>query len=750
MLKPIFEIFSGNKAIMKGLTDEQAQELNTLLELCKANLKSFDSNLIVKAFRWCIDAHKNKIRKSGKPYFTHPVAVSKIVVEEMPLDDISVASALLHDVLDYSDDITLKDIKSEFGTTIAEIVDGITKIRHIEGHGLGQFDKLKNYQKLLLSMFKDVRIILIKLADRLHNMRTIEHLPEQRQLKIAKETQEIYSRFANRFGLGNIKWELEDLAFKVLQRSKYYEITKSISQSREDREKYILDFKNPIVERLTKDGLLKRNNIKFKISGRPKHIYSTYNKLIDRNLPIEELNDLFAVRIIIEDPDPNLCFYFYGIVCELYKPVPGTFKNYVYIPKNNGYQSLHTAVVGPNGKHVEVQFRTRPMHEFAEKGVAAHFLYKKGLMSAESVLEDENLQKWMDSVREILESAGDETPQDLLDSVQRNLFQDEIYVFTPKEELILLPKDSTPLDFAFHIHTQIGFSCIGAKINGKIGPLNTKLQSGDLVEILTSNKVIPKREWLNYVITSKARNNIHKYLKDEKRDAEKRGRDLWNNKIEANELKLSDFAIEQLLKTLNFDTQGEFFTAIGKGIFDLEKSFDYILYKLREGFKTANGDKTWAGTFGRHELRGNNGNAGKVPAKFPVCCSPLMGDDVIGIISDTNELFVHRRTCEKIKDIINEPHPNIVDIDWDTLEGKHSNQLLKIIADNQPGILNDITSTIISMDNTNILGISQETEGDTFVAKISVHVADLDHLNRLFNNLYKFNSIKSIERISAE
>ncbi len=735
------------------LTSDQAEDLVNLLDLARKNLQSYDENQIIKAFLWCCNAHKNKVRRSGMPFYTHPVAVARIVINEMPLDDISVISALLHDILDYSDKYSLKDLRSEFGSTVAEVVDGITKIRHIEGHGLDRFDRLDNYQKLLLSVFKDVRIILIKLADRLHNMRTLEHLNKERRYNLAKETMDIYSQFANRFGLANIKWELEDLAFKELNKKAYDEIKKSIQLTRKERESYVNKFKEPIIKRLNEDKFIKKNNIKYEISGRPKHIYSTYQKMLKRGLPVDELNDLFAIRIIIDSDDPNLCFFFYGIICELYKPVPQTFKNYIYLPKKNGYQSIHTAVFGPDKRRVEVQIRTRAMHEFAENGVAAHFKYKSGHVTAEKVLEDENLKKWMDTVREIFENSSEESTQELMESVRQNIFQDEIYVFTPANELKILPKDSTPLDFAFEIHSELGYHCISAKVNGKIAPLNQKLNSGDQVEILTSEQQEPLADWLEFVVTSSARSLIHKYLKNRNKNYEEQGRELWAEKAKTNGLVLTENEFDKLSKSLNFWDRHDFFRSIGSGKFDLEKNFDFILYKVKDGFKTNNHNYKEIKEDNPENVPIENEwhsridpSRSTLSAKYAHCCYPMPGDKIMGIITSNDEIIIHRRECQEVQEYIKTNKINLVEPDWNSLPHDHFHTEIIIKGDNRPGLLNDITTEIISFPETGIRGISYDTDDSIFTGRITITVNGPEHLNRIINKIKRISGVKTIER----
>ncbi|HEX5317141.1 MAG TPA: RelA/SpoT family protein, partial [Candidatus Kapabacteria bacterium] len=462
-----------------------ADKLNELLAACRKNLRFLDEEIVIRAFRLCYEAHKNDRRASGEPYFIHPFEVSMIVAQEIPLDDISIVAALLHDVVEDTA-YQLEEIREEFGAEIADIVDGATKITDM--FKSREITQAESYRKMLLSMVGDVRVMLVKFADRLHNMRTIEYLPPERQFRMAKETLDIYAPFANRFGLGKVKWELEDLAFKVLNREAYTDIKKSLAAKRIERETYIAGFIEPIVE------AMKEQHFKFEIVGRPKHLFSIYNKMMRLGKGLDEVYDLFAIRILLDTPNDNDCFAVFGLVSSIYTPVPERFKNYISLPKKNGYQSLHTTVIGPDGRMVEVQIRTRAMHEIAEKGVAAHWKYKEHITNA-----DPDLEEWVKWVRDVFEQHGEDAPSALLESFKLNLYQDEIYVFTPKGELRILPKGATAVDFAFDIHSQIGLRTIGAKVNGRIVPLHQKLSSGDQVEIITSKNQSPTADWEKFV-----------------------------------------------------------------------------------------------------------------------------------------------------------------------------------------------------------------------------------------------------------
>lgn len=541
-------------------TGEQEKELEDLLSLCNAHLKKYNAKAIRKAFLVCIDAHKNQNRKNGDPYYKHPLSVAEIVIREFRLDDVSVICALLHDTLDSDNGYEADSLKQEFGPVVAEIVEGVSKIKNVEMQHLDNKADLENFRKILFSLFTDIRIILIKLAERLDNLKSLHFLPEDKQQAIAKETVEIYVAFANRFGLRNIKWEMEDLAFKYLNKEAYSEIKLKLSETRKEREEYVKNFESPVNKRLSEDKFLKANNVKFELSGRAKHIYSIYNKQFARGIPMEEFNDLFAIRVILETDDPFICFYTYGIIADTYPPVPNTFKDYISAPKSNGYRSIHVAVLGPKNRPVEVQIRTRNMHDISENGLAAHFKYKSGLIPAQSLWNNSNIQAWMNSVREFFESDSQESPEILLDTLKKNLLLKEIHVFTPKNRLITLPKDATPLDFAFGIHTDIGYKCIGAKVNGKIVPLNFKLQSGDQVEILTSKKETVEPDWLVSTITVRAKSAINKYLKADHKKKIKEGESLIREIAGENEIELKNGLLpEGFIASLKYTDKETFF-----------------------------------------------------------------------------------------------------------------------------------------------------------------------------------------------
>lgn len=711
--------------------------LDALLNNCRKNLPKVDEALITKAFEYAIEAHKNDLRASGEPYFTHPYEVANIVVEEFPLDDITVISALLHDVVEDTE-FTLEILSKEFGKEVAEIVDGVTKISGIfRGH---EITKAENYRKLLLSMVKDVRVILVKFADRLHNMRTLEFVSPDKQRRIAQETLEIYAPFAHRFGLAKVKWELEDLSFKFLNREAYEELARKLKAKRKDREAYIKKFSEPIIKKLNEYKL------KYELSGRPKHLYSIYRKMVRRNKPFEEIYDLFAVRIILDTDDANACYTVLGIVNQIYLPVPDRFKDYISIPKTNNYQSIHTTVVGPEGRLVEVQIRTRQMHEIAEKGVAAHWRYKENKTAS-----DKELENWVNWIRDIFENASkDEQKKELMESFKLNLYQDEIYVFTPKGDLRRLPVGSTPVDFAFDIHSKVGHHCIGAKVDGKIVPLDTELHSGDQVEIITSKNQHPNKNWLKFVKTHKARNEIRKWLNKEEQEIIEKGREIWEKKIKKLKLNFNPDELLRLAHLNKFDNVRQFFKAIAQGLINVD---DVITANKereeKEKQKELEFDKF--ANVARSDIGGIlvDGKKSGILYTYAKCCNPIPGDPVIGYITVGEGIKIHRKNCVNLLNLSVQDSSKLVNVQWPETEDNLFVAGLTIRGEDRPGILNDISHTIVTYRNTNIKSININTTDSTFEGSVTVYVQNLEHLNRIIERLKKVQGIYSVERFES-
>lgn len=711
--------------------------LENLLKVCKKNLPKVDEALISKAFEVSLEAHKNDVRASGEPYFTHPYEVAMIVAEEFPLDDITIISALLHDVIedtDYGYDF----INREFGKEIVEIVDGVTKISGIfRGH---EITKAENYRKLLLSMVKDVRVILVKFADRLHNMRTLEFVSPDKQRRIAQETLEIYAPFAHRFGLGKVKWELEDLSFKYLNREAYEELARKLKAKRNERESYIKKFSDPIKKKLDEE------NFKYELNGRVKHLYSIYRKMVRRNKPFEEIYDLFAIRIILDTENKNECYTTLGIVNQIYLPVPDRFKDYISIPKTNNYQSIHTTVVGPEGKLVEVQIRTRQMHEISEKGVAAHWKYKE-----DKIATDNDLENWVNWIRDIFENASKEDQKkELLENFKLNLYQDEIYVFTPKGDLKRLPVGSSPVDFAFEIHSKVGFHCIGAKIDGKIVPLDTELHSGDQVEIISSKNQHPNKNWIKFVKTQKAKNEIRKWLNKEEQAIVDNGIEIWEKKLKKMKLSFTPDDVLQIAHANKLDNTRQFYKAIAQNLLNIDQVLTVNTQKDAKEFEKDTEFKKFANV-ARTDIGGIlvDGKKSGILYTFAKCCNPIPGDPIIGYITVGEGIKIHRKSCANLISLTANDASKLVNVQWPKAEGSLFVAGISISGKDRPGIINDISHSIVTYQNTNIKSININTSESTFEGNIAVYVSNLDHLNRIIERLKRLQGIYNAERFES-
>jgi RelA/SpoT family (p)ppGpp synthetase len=718
--------------------DKYQAKLKKLLEVCEKNLRSFNPDLITKAFWFSYNAHKDNYRASGEPYFNHPYEVAMIVASEIPLDDISVASALLHDIVEDTN-FTLEDIQAEFGEKIARIVDGLTKITGIFESDNRGIIEAENYRKLLLALSTDVRVILVKFADRLHNMRTLEYLPEHKRKRIAQETLEIYAPLAHRFGLAQIKWELEDLAFKYLNPEAYEDIARRVAQTRKQREEYIKEFAKPIEKALAERGF------KFEISGRPKHLYSIYNKMVKRGKAFEEIYDLFAVRIILDTEDKNDCWTVYGIVTDIYRAVPERFKDYITNPKSNGYRSIHTTVIGPGGKMVEVQIRTRAMHEIAEKGLAAHWKYKENITET-----DKQFEEWVKWVRDVLENQTDMTQ--FIEDLKLNLFQDEIYVFTPKGDLKVLPRGATPVDFAFEIHTEIGLRCIGAKVNGRIVPLDYKLKTGDQVEIITGKHRSPSKDWEKFVVTSKAKAQIRKWINEEKRRLIDVGKEIWDKKVKRAKLHINDDELLKIVRELyKFDNLSKFYLAIAedgidvseliKKIEERQKHKDIVPKQVEERKESVVEEiikplKVIAIDGGSNFFY-----------TFAKCCNPVPGDEIVGFVTRGEGIKIHRKDCVNVSKLKEKDEDRFVDVVWSkALDGMSFPAGIVIEGEDRPGMLKEITTVISGYQNTNIRMANVQSDGPIFHGLITVEVKDLEHLNVLMDKLRRINGVYSVSR----
>jgi RelA/SpoT family (p)ppGpp synthetase len=561
---------------------------------------------------------------------------------------------------------------------------------------------------------------------------------------MAKETLDIYAPFAHRFGLANTKWELEDLAFKYLYRESYEAIARDIKSRRREREHYINKFVAPIEKRLKDEGF------KFEISGRPKHLYSIYNKMIRRNKPLDEIYDLFAIRIILETEDNNDCFRVYGLVSDIYIPNPDRFKNYISVPKKNGYQSIHTTVVGPEGKMVEVQIRTRAMHEVAERGVAAHWMYK------ENAAVDEELQNWVNWVREIFENAaeGQIPAQQLMESFKLNLYQDEIYLFTPKGELKILPKGSTPIDFAYDIHSKVGDHCLAAKVNGRIVPLDTALRSGDQVEILTSKNQTPNVDWEKFAVTHKAKSRVRRWIKEEQRKAIDEGKEIWEKRVKRAKLSINDDDLERFLREKKLENTSAFYLGIRQGKVEPDEIIAMIVDEQKHPAAVVTEEGKIDGLFNRFisSARGIasgivlNGSHDNYLHSYAKCCHPIPGDEVVGFVTTGEGVKIHRRTCKNIRLMLQMQSDRIVDVNWPADDMTMFVAGIKTSGDDRPGLLNDVTHAVSTTLDTNIRSVNIDSHDSFFDGTFIVYVRNTDHLERILEKVRKVKGVKRAER----
>lgn len=742
-----------------GLSEEEKlqiqQAFDDLLQHCVRCDSPGDMETIHKAYHVAYEAHKNMRRKSGEPYILHPIAVAKICTYEMGLGAKSVASALLHDVVEDTD-ITLDEIRFQFGDKIATIVDGLTKIS-------GVFDKnsslqAENFRKMLLTLSDDVRVILIKLADRLHNMRTLGSLPPSKQIKISGETLYLFAPLAHRLGLYAIKTELEDLSLKYSYPKVYEEISKKLKDNEKKRQHFINMFSLPIIDKLTEQG------IHFDISGRPKSIYSIWNKMQNKGISFEEIYDLFAIRLVF-DPVPDLpektqCWNIYSIITDIYMPKPDRIRDWVSTPKANGYEALHVTVMGPEGKWVEVQIRSRRMDEIAERGFAAHWKYKN-VNSQESELD-----KWIKKIRELLENPQSDALE-FLDDFKLNLFASEILVFTPKGHIISLPKDSTALDFAYEIHSQIGNKAIGAKVNYKLVPLNHQLKSGDQVEILTSDKAKPQREWLDFAMTAKAKTNINQALKAETRNRIERGKELLEKRLGEMNLHPSSRIFKKLLPAYQVNSKDELYSKIGLGIIELEDLSTILkkntrnkwirYWELQFGQKTDKKDQSATTGDKQSPIYDKNNpyllreNTDEEEQSYLIarCCNPIPGDDVVGYRSPSQNIIVHKAKCPTALKLLASQADRIVSAKWTTHKIHSFLVRISLQGIDRFGVYNSITTVISKELNVNIRTINLSSHDGIFEGTIDLYVHNTNHLNNLIMNLVKVKGVEKVARVES-
>ncbi|MEI5984689.1 MULTISPECIES: RelA/SpoT family protein [Sphingobacterium] len=729
----VIDIEAENKEIRK--------RYRALLRACKPTLQKGDKQQIRNAFDLALESHKDMRRKSGEPYIYHPIAVAQIAAEEIGLGTTSIVCALLHDVVEDTS-VTLQDIEEQFGKKVVRIIDGLTKISGIFDPNSSM--QAENFRKMLLTLADDVRVILIKLADRLHNMRTMEFMARHKQLKIASETSYLYAPLAHRLGLYAIKSELEDLSMKYTDPDTYKFIAKKLNEKKAEREKFIADFIGPIKEILGEEG------ITASVFGRPKSIHSIWNKMRKKSIPFEEVYDLFAIRIIIDTVDEKEkteCWKVYSIVTDLYRPNPDRLRDWVSSPKANGYESLHTTVMGPRGQWVEVQIRTKRMNEIAEKGFAAHWKYKESN-------SDNGLDLWIQKIRDIL-SNPEQNAMDFVDDFKMNLFSDEIFIFTPKGTLIQLPNGATALDFAFEIHTDIGATCIGAKVNHKLVPLSHELQNGDQVEIITSSKQTPKEDWLNFVVTAKAKSKIKSSLKEEKRRVAEDGKEILERKLKTLKITYNTDNINKIANYFKFPSSQELFYNVAKGSIDIKNLREFVAAERSEDANQNQFQTHINGLVEKINKKDDTILIGddfqKVDYTLAPCCNPIPGDDIFGFLTVNDGIKIHRTSCPNASKLMANYGYRILKARWASMQNRPSFLTgLKIVGIDDVGLVNKIT-TVISHDfNVNIRSLSISSNEGIFEGDIMVFVNDTQQLDNLIKNLKQISGITGVTRYESE
>lgn len=711
-----------------------------LVKATKRRLEKGDKEIIRKAFEVSVEAHKEMRRKSGEPYIYHPIAVAQICAEEIGLGATGIVCALLHDTVEDTD-LTLEDVKGLFGEKVAKIINGLTKISGVIDNSSSI--QAENFRKVLLTMSEDIRVILIKLADRLHNMRTLEHMKRDKQIKIASETLFLYAPLAHRLGLNAIKTELEDLGLKYTNTEAYYDIAVKLRETEAERKKFIIKFIEPLKEILVEQGF------NFEIHGRPKSIFSIYNKIKTKNITFEEIYDLFAIRIVVDTPleqEKSDCWKVYSIITDFYHPSPERLRDWISTPKSNGYESLHSTVMGPEGKWVEVQIRTLRMDEMAENGFAAHWKYKESGADKESKLEN-----WLLRIREMLENP-DPNALEFIDDFKLNLFSDELFAFTPKGDMKTLPIGSTALDFAFEIHSKVGEHCIGAKVNHKLVQLNYEIKSGDQIEILTTSKQHPKEDWLKFVITAKAKSKIKNCLKEQRKKTSEDGKEILERKFYKCKL---DFTLQNVNEFCNFlklPSSQELYYRAALGNIDVKEIKLFIRdketpQKAHKKPLVPKIEQLVTNARGSSDMLVIGDDMQKLDYKLSPCCNPIPGDDVFGFVTVGEGIKIHRVNCPNALKLLSNYAYRVVKAKW------MSDQLIsflagiKITGTDELGIVNNITKIISNENNINMRSISFDTDGGIFEGMIMVYVHDTKHLSHLIINLKKVKGVTKVERM---
>ncbi len=723
---------------------EIAKQYKELLRISYQNLSDDDKKLIRSAFEVAVDAHKDQRRKSGEAYIFHPIAVAKIVASEIGLDATSIASALLHDVVEDTQ-YTLDDIERMFGETVARIVDGLTKIAHLK-KDMNISQQAENFRKMLLTLNDDVRVIIIKIADRYHNMLTMDSMPEHKQVRIASETLYIYAPLAHRIGLYNIKTELEDLSLKYTEPNVYQDIKGKIEDSKEEQQAYIDAFSDII------DNSLKKEGLHYTIKGRMKSIFSMRRKMKSQNVNFDEIYDKFAIRIIYKSDPKNekfLAWKIYSIVTDHFTPNPVRLRDWISSPKSTGYEALHITVMGPKGRWVEVQIRSERMHEIAEKGYAAHFKYKHGDQ------KEQGIDIWLNKLQEALENST-ANAVDFVEEFKLNLYSKEIFVFTPQGELKSLPKGATPLDFAFNIHTEVGMRTRGAKVNGKLVPLNTTLHSGDQVEIITSDQAKPNQNWLDYATTARARAKIKSSLREEKKDVALDGKEILRRKLRSQKITLNEDTINKMVVFFKLKTSLDLFYRVGIGSIDNQMIKDFassysnafisfFKNKIRRNPVPEGVDKDEITSkydmlvFGKEEE--------KLEYTLSKCCKPIPGDEVFGFISVSEGIKVHNKNCPNAIQLQSNYGYRIISAKWIDSTQEEFQSEIKLTGIDNLGLISEITEVISGYMHVNMRNLNFNTDGGTFKGNITVVVKNKSILKKLIDRLQQIKGIDAVTRV---
>lgn len=734
------EIVTENTAI--------AKQYKELLKISYRTLSSKDKKLIRKAFEVAVDAHSEQRRKSGEAYIFHPIAVARIVASEIGLDANSIAAALLHDVVEDCQRYNIKDIEQLFGETVARIVNGLTKISNIKKE-MNVSMQAENFRRMLLTLHDDIRVIIIKIADRLHNMQTIQSMSEDKQLKIASETLYIYAPLAHKIGLYNIKTELEDLSLKYTEPNVYNDIINKLEESKEEQDLYIREISTVLKKALNKE------QIKTVIKGRPKSIFSIRRKIRDQGVSFDEIYDKFAVRIIYKSELKNekfIAWKIYSIVTDYFRPNPIRLRDWISAPKSTGYEALHITVMGPKGRWVEVQIRSERMNEIAEKGYAAHYKYKEG-----NDKNDENLESWIGKLQEVIENP-DSNAVEFVEQFKLNLYAKEIFVFTPNGDLKSLPKDATPLDFSFSIHTEIGMKTRGAKVNGKLVPLNHTLQSGDQVDIITSENAKPTSNWLDYATTTRAKSKIKSSLKEEKKTIAEDGKEILRRKLKQLKISLNEKSVNELVNFFNLKTSLDLFYRVGISSIDntMLKSFaasrsntlvSFIKNKISRNKTILKESIEKEEITSKYDMLVFGNEEEKLNYKLSTCCNPIPGDMVFGFLSIREGIKIHKKVCPNALSLRSNYAYRIMSAKWIDSSQQVFRAIIKLTGIDRLGLVNSITKVVSENMNVNIKSIQFDTNSGVFNGKISVEVNNNNFVSKLMERLQKINGIEKVFRV---